>query len=141
MPETFRISLAQWSLHRTFRSGMPVTEFARVARDLGLDAIEYVNQFFSDRANDRSFLRELGRRADDHGVRQLLIMCDGEGRVGDPDPAMRRRTVENHRKWIDAAAFLGCRAIRVNAASEGTYEEQLGRAAHGLSALGELGAR
>ena len=36
---------------------------------------------------------------------------------------------------------LGCHSIRVNARSEGTYEEQLERAVEGLAALTEYGAR
>jgi sugar phosphate isomerase/epimerase len=42
------------------------------------------------------------------------------------------QAVDNHKKWVEAAAFLGCHSIRVNAASSGTYEEQLELAADGL---------
>jgi sugar phosphate isomerase/epimerase len=73
-------------------------------------------------------------------VRSLLIMCDGEGALGDPDDAARTKAVENHHKWVEAAAYLGCHSIRVNAQSEGTYDEQLARAADGLARLTEFGA-
>jgi L-ribulose-5-phosphate 3-epimerase len=137
----FRISLAQWSLHRTIRSGkLDHLDFAKVTRqEYGLDAIEYVNSFFKDRANDAEYLAEMNRRAKDHGVYQHLIMCDGEGRLGDPDTTKRREAVENHRKWLDAAKTLGCVSIRVNAASEGTFDEQQKLAADGLRQLSELG--
>lgn len=140
-PPPFRISLAQWSLHRTLRSGkLDHLDFAKTARqDFGLEAIEYVNSFFKDRAQDAAYLAEMNTRAKDHGVYQHLIMCDGEGRLGDPDADTRRRAVENHRKWLDAAKTLGCVAIRVNAASDGTFEEQQKLAADGLRRLCELG--
>lgn len=136
----FRISLAQWSLHRTIRAGeLDHLDFARVARrDFGLEAIEYVNTFFKDRARDRTYLAEMNRRAEGEGVYQHLIMCDGEGRLGEPDAALRARAVESHRRWLDAARTLGCATIRVNAASDGSYEEQQRLAADGLRRLTEL---
>jgi L-ribulose-5-phosphate 3-epimerase len=141
-PEPFRISLAQWSLHRTLRAGeLDHLDFARVARqDFGIEAIEYVNAFFMDKARDRAYLAEMNRRAGDEGVYQHLIMCDREGRLGDPDAAARRQAVENHHKWVEAARELGCATIRVNAASEGSWEEQAVLAADGLRQLTEFGA-
>jgi L-ribulose-5-phosphate 3-epimerase len=141
-PLPFRISLAQWSLHRTLRSGeIDHLDLARVARDeFGLDAIEYVNTFFMARAGDAAYLAEMNRRAADHGVYQHLIMCDNEGRLGDPDAGQRRQAVANHHKWVDAAATLGCAMIRVNAASQGSWEEQAALAADGLRQLTEYGA-
>src|SRR5687768_6835505 len=138
----FRISLAQWSLHRTLRAGtLDHLDFAKVTRqEYGLEAVEYVNSFFKDRAKDAAYLAEMNTRAKDHGVYQHLIMCDGEGRLGDPDATKRREAVENHRKWLEAAKTLGCVSIRVNAASEGTFDEQQKLAADGLRQLSELGS-
>ncbi|ACY48627.1 sugar phosphate isomerase/epimerase family protein [Rhodothermus marinus] len=138
----FRISLAEWSLHRTIFGGkLDALDFPVVARrTFGIEAVEYVNQFFFDRARDRAYLGELKRRAEGEGVRSLLIMCDREGRLGDPDPARRRQAVENHYKWVEAARFLGCHSIRVNAASEGSYEEQQKLAADGLRQLVDFAA-
>jgi sugar phosphate isomerase/epimerase len=137
----FRISLAQWSLHRTIRAGkLDHLDFAKVTREeYGLEAVEYVNQFFKDRANDAAYLAEMNKRATDHGIYQHLIMCDGEGRLGDPDAEKRRQAVENHRKWLDAAKTLGCVSIRVNAASDGSFDDQQKLAADGLRQLTELG--
>jgi len=133
----YRISLAQWSLHRALRAGeLDALEFPAFARRrFGIDAVEYVNQFFMDRASDGRYIGELKRRADNAGVRSLLIMCDGLGRLGDPDPVARRTAVENHHPWVGAAATLGCHSIRVNAESEGPPEEAAALAADGLSRL------
>lgn len=138
----FKISLAEWSLHRAIFGGrMTNLDFPRVARrEFGIEAIEFVNQFFFDKARDEAYLKELKKRCEDEGVRPLLIMCDREGALGDPDPAKREQAVKNHYKWVDAARFLGCHSIRVNAQSRGSYEEQLKLAADGLARLTEYGA-
>jgi len=137
----YKISLAQWSLHRTINSKkLDNLDFAKVAKnDFGIDAIEYVNQFFKDKAKDEKYLGEMKQRAEDHGVKSLLIMIDGEGALGDANDAKRKQAVENHYKWVEAAAFLGCQTIRVNAASGGSYDEQISRAADGLRKLSEFG--
>ena len=139
---SFKISLAEWSLNRTLFSGkLDHLDFCRVAKkDLGINAVEYVNQFFFDKAEDRSYLKEMKDRAKDLGVINLLIMCDGEGDLGSPDQNQRKKAVENHYKWAEAAKFLGCHSIRVNAKSEGSYDEQISLAADGLRNLTEYGA-
>ena len=137
----FEISLAQWSLHRTIFGGkLDNRDFAKAAKeDYGIHAIEYVNQFFFDKAKDQSYLGEMKKRAEGEGVKSLLIMCDREGNLGDPNADKRTKAVENHYKWIEAAKFLGCHSIRVNAASSGSYEEQVKLAADGLRRLSEFG--
>lgn len=135
----FRISLAQWSLHKLLFAGeIDNLDFANEARSMGFDGIEYVNAFFKDKAEDQSYLRQMNTRAADHGVTQLLIMCDGEGALGDADEGARTQAVENHKKWVHAAKTLGCHSIRVNAQSSGSYHEQQTRAADGLRRLTEF---
>ena len=138
----FKISLAEWSLHRAlFAKQLDHLDFAKTAKnDYGITAVEYVNQFFKDKATDRSYLGEMKKRARDLGVESRLIMIDGEGALGDADESKRRQAIENHYKWVEAAKFLGCKIIRVNAQSSGSYEEQLERAADGLRRLTEFGA-
>jgi L-ribulose-5-phosphate 3-epimerase len=135
----FAISLAEWSLHKTIFSGeLENLDFPRAARQqYGLEAVEYVNQFFKDKAGDDEYISELARRSADEGVRNLLIMCDGLGNLGDPDDKARTKAVENHFPWVEAAKRLGCHSIRVNAASSGTFEEQQKLAADGLARLSE----
>lgn len=112
----FQISLAEWSLHKAlFAKTLDNLDFPRVAReDYGIEAVEFVNQFFKDRARDSAYLRDLKKRADDQGVTCVLIMIDGEGDLSAESKEGRDRAVENHKKWVDAAAALGCRSIRVN---------------------------
>jgi len=138
----FEISLAEWSLHRTIRNDKKITnlDFPLVTRrDFGIGAVEYVNQFFMDKAQDLTYMKELKMRCDGEGVRSVLIMCDGEGNLGDPATERREQAVKNHYKWAEAAKFLGCHSIRVNAATgnAGSFEEQQKRAADGLASLGE----
>jgi sugar phosphate isomerase/epimerase len=134
---TFGISLAQWSLHRALRSGaLQSLDFPRAAaQEYGLRAVEYVNTFFQDQATDFGYLRELERRAKEHGVESRLIMIDEEGALGDADAAARARAVERHLRWIAAAAFLGCAAIRVNAHGAGERRELAKRVADSLHHL------
>jgi sugar phosphate isomerase/epimerase len=162
----FKISLAEWSLNRSlFGKSRELTDdewsrllandpssllqgnvkhldFAKIARrNFGLDAVEYVNTFFFDKATDTHFLKEMKTVANGEGVKSLLIMCDREGALGDPNEADRILAVENHHKWVDAAKYLGCHSIRVNAQSDGEYDEQMKLAADGLSRLTEYGAK
>ncbi len=136
----FTISLAEWSLHRALRANeMTNLEFPKVARELGIGGVEYVNQFFKDKAKDNQYLSQLKNICKNEGVVSVLIMCDGEGMVGHPEKAERIKTFENHKKWIDAAQFLGCHSIRVNAGSKGSFGEQQKLAADGLRMLCEYG--
>ena len=136
----FKISLAQWSLHKAFfgkkRDPMRFAEISK--NDFGIDAVEYVNQFYKDKKGENAALDYLKRVADDNGVKSVLIMCDGEGALGDPDEKKRQQAVDNHKRWVEWAKHLGCHSIRVNAQSGGTYDEQLGRAADGLRKLTEF---
>jgi sugar phosphate isomerase/epimerase len=138
----FDISLAQWSLHRTIRNQKKLDplDFPKSAKeDYGILAVEYVNQFYAAKKKDDAYVAELKKRCDDLGVKSLLMMCDGEGALGDANEAKRQQAVENHYRWVEWAKALGCHSIRVNAQSSGTYEEQMARAADGLRRLTEFG--
>lgn len=166
--QLFKISLAQWSLHRTIfgantsanrlrglsgdklidtlrnnpgyllRGKLDPLDFPLYARQqFGIDAVEYVNTFYFGRARDHQYLTELKKRAQGEGVTSVLIMCDLEGDLGHPVQNERKKAVENHHKWVEAAAFLGCHSIRVNAKSAGTWSQQMQLAADGLHALAE----
>ena len=139
----FKISLAEWSLHKKlFKGDLKNIDFPEyTAKNFGIYGVEYVNQFFKDKAKDMTYLKDLNNRAKDNGVTNVLIMIDGEGNLGDRDEAKRLAAVENHYKWIDAANFLGCHAVRVNAAGQGTKEEVKGQVVKSLSTLADYGKK
>ena len=143
--DLFPISLAQWSHHRAFRAKGADTkdplQFAAIAKaDYGIDAVEYVNQFYAGKKKDDGYLAELKKVADANGVKSVLIMCDGEGNLGDPDEKKRVQAVDNHKRWAEWAKHLGCHSIRVNAASNWQlgFEETQKLAADGLRKLGDF---
>lgn len=137
----FQISLAQWSLHQALQAKeMTNLEFPIRAREaFGIDAVEYVNSFMKEESRDPKYVQELKNICVNEGITNVLIMCDGEGRLGDPDEKERILAVENHYRWIDIAKELGCHSIRVNASSEGIWEIQRDLAADGLRRLTEYG--
>jgi sugar phosphate isomerase/epimerase len=159
----FKLSLAQWSLHKSifgasiekgwdymnqlrqtdpqavFQGSVKPLDFPRIARqEFGFDAIEYVTIFYPETtgASD-AHIKQLKETSDQEGVRNVLMMVDQEGALGDPDDQARQQAVENHYKWVECAAFLGCHSIRVNAQSQGTWDEQHDLAADGLRRLSE----
>ncbi|MCP3927741.1 MAG: TIM barrel protein [Bacteroidetes bacterium] len=139
----FKISLAQWSLHRSlWAKKLDNLDFAaKTKNDFGIDGIEYVNSFFKDKAKDKKYLKEMIKRADDNGVKSLIIMVDGEGGLADTDKVKLSEAVEKHYKWVDAAKTLGCHSIRVNSYGVGTREEVAKAAVEGLSRVAEYGAK
>jgi len=137
--ELFEISLAQWSLHKAiFGKKMDAGDFPKVTKEeFGINAVEYVNQFYKDKKKDDGYVKELRKKCDDLNVKSVLIMCDGEGQLGDADEKKRKLAVENHYRWVEWAKTLGCHSIRVNAGSSGSYDEQMNRASDGLRMLSE----
>ena len=158
----FEISLAQWSLHKTYFGGAPdwaefgrllqedpdamlkgdidPFDFPKVSAGYGINCIELVNTFYFSKATDMDYWEKFKKNCEEAGVTVGLIMCDALGNLGDSDPEARMASVENHKPWVDVAAFLGAKTIRVNAAGEGTAEEVAANAVDGLSKLGEYGA-
>ncbi|WP_031527047.1 sugar phosphate isomerase/epimerase family protein [Dyadobacter crusticola] len=139
----FDISLAEWSLHKAlFAKKLTNLEFPELAKkEFGISIVEYVNQFFKDKAEDKTYLNDLIKRQKDNGVKAHLIMIDGEGGLGELDAAVRNKAVENHYKWVEAAKYLGCKTIRVNAFGKGSDEEIAKAAIEGLGKLGEFAAK
>jgi L-ribulose-5-phosphate 3-epimerase len=110
----FRISLAEWSVHRAIMSRMITNlDFPRIAREqFGIEGLEFVNGLWE--APTQDYVGELKKNMDATGTKGVMIMCDGEGLMGHSDRATRLKAADNHRKWVDIAAELGCHAIRTN---------------------------
>ena len=132
-----KLSLAEWSLHRTINNGeMTNLDFPRFAKTkYNIDAVEYVSTFFKGKGEDQTYLLNLKNECKKYGVKSLLIMVDGEGALADTNSSIRDKTIENHHKWVKAAKFLGCHSIRVNVQGEGTMEQVKKAAIDGLSKL------
>ena len=158
----FMISLAQWSLNHSFfgeSRKLPWPEFGRrltvdpdslllgdldpinfpviARRDFDIEAVEYVNTFYMSKKNDQNFWNELKSRSDGEGITNVMIMCDAEGDLGDPEDNSRNQAVDNHKGWVDIAKFLGCQSIRVNASGNGTPSQIKEAAVDGIGKLSE----
>ena len=114
----FRISLAEWSIHRAINSRMiDNLDFPRIAREqFGIEGLEFVNGLWA--APTQDYVAQLKKRMADTGTKGVLIMCDGEGLMGHSDRGVRMKAATNHRKWVDIAAELGCHSIRTNMYSD-----------------------
>ncbi|PHR95441.1 MAG: xylose isomerase [Leeuwenhoekiella sp.] len=145
----FNISLAQWSLHRAFQSGdLSPMDFAKKANEMGFEGIEYVSQLYNAEMEKYesaqvaldSILPKLKASSEQYGVQNVLIMVDGEGNLASEDETERNTAVDDHKKWVDAAAYLGCHAIRVNLIGPKDKELFKQSAIDGLGKLAEYGA-
>ncbi len=163
MTPDLNISLAQWSLHKSYfgdlgndwaafgrmlmespdsllRGDIDPANFPTLAATYGINTIELVNTFYFGKAENMDYWSEFKKTCDASGVKVGLIMCDALGDLGNADPEARQKAVENHYKWVDVAQYLGAMTIRVNAAGQGTAEEVAANAVDGLKKLGAYGA-
>jgi len=138
-----KISLAQWSMHKSiFQGSIKAVDFAQIARSqFEISGIEYVNQFYSKQANDEQFWQEMKQRATDHGVESLIMMVDEKEQLGDSDGHRRKNAVEDHYKWVHAAKLLGCHSIRVNAFGDGEPKDLKNALVDGLGQLTSYAAK
>ena len=140
----FKLSLAQWSMNKAIRfEGANPVDFAQKASEMGFDGIEYVSQLYTKQLESigmDSLLVLLKDKSATHNVENLLIMVDGEGDLASLEEATRNEAVENHKKWVDAAAALGCHSIRVNTFGTNDPEQWVSAAADGLRKLSTYAA-
>lgn len=145
----FKISLAQWSLSGPIMAGeMDPMNFAEKANEMGFEGIEYVNQLYNKKLEEygnspegmQRLLDSLKSKSEKYNVENVLIMIDGEGELASANEEERNQAVENHKKWVDAAEFLGAHAIRVNLFGSEDPEEWKTAAADGLSKLSQYAA-
>ena len=159
-PANFNVSLAQWSLHRSFfgdtlakgwdyfgktllntpnallQGELHPDDFPAIAMEkFGIDTIELVNTFYFSKANDPHYWDGFKVQCQHHGAQVGLIMCDALGDLGDADISKRDSAVRNHFPWVDIAQTLGAHSIRVNAAGHGSPEEVTANAVDGLTKL------
>jgi sugar phosphate isomerase/epimerase len=141
------ISLAEWSLHRALQAGkIDHLDFPSIAKkDYNISTVEYVNGFFGGKKMDfkeagknSAYLTELLKRSKDAGVFNHLIMVDDEGPLALPDDKVRLLAVDDHKKWVEAAKFLGCLTVRVNLHGDGSPDAKKTASIDSLSRLGDF---
>lgn len=139
----FKLAISQFSLASDFWTKKldPLDFPAKVKNDFDITGLDYCSMFFADKAKNPAFLSDLKKRSADAGTYNLRIMIDGEGVLGDLTEATRLKAVENHYKWIDAAAALGCPMIRVNVEGEGNPGDVAKAAVDSLGRLIEYGRK
>ncbi|MEZ4971597.1 MAG: sugar phosphate isomerase/epimerase family protein [Flavobacteriaceae bacterium] len=140
----FKLSLAQWSIHKMVREdGVDPYTFAEKAKNWGFTGLEYVSALyykeleaanFSEEAM-AAFVEKCNAESKKHGMQNVLIMIDGQGDLATADDKKRKEAVENHYKWVDAAAKMGCHAIRVNLSGSKVPEEWVASSVDGLTQL------
>jgi len=145
----FKLSLAQWSLNREISEGfMSPIDFAKQAADMGFEGVEYVSSLYEPllmgeddtKMSLDELIDTLKHESNKYGVENLLIMVDGEGDLSVIEEAERNTAVENHKKWVDAAAELGCHSIRVNLFGAQEAEEWKEASIDGLTKLSTYAA-
>src|ERR1700753_2771719 len=138
----FKLDISQFSFASQFwTKKLDPLDFAAKSKELGIMGLDYCSMFFADKAKDTAYLGELKKRAADNGSYNLRIMIDGEGVLGDLNDTVRLKAVDNHHKWIDAAATLGCPMIRVNVEGDGDKDAVAKAAADSLNRLIEYGRK
>lgn len=144
-----KLSLAQWSLNKAIRGGeMDPMDFAEKAKLMGFSGIEYVNHLYEksykDAPNTLEAIKSLGKnlltRSKDNGIENLLIMIDGQGDLAASDKKARTEGVDQHKKWVDLANFLGCHSIRINLFGDGSREAQAKASIESMRQLCEYAA-
>jgi sugar phosphate isomerase/epimerase len=137
-----KISLAQWSLNKAiFGKTLDPMDFAKKTRDFDINGIEYVSSFYShhsdllEKFSMNELAKELLKRSDDNGIDNVLIMIDAQGDLASSDENSRLDAIENHKKWIDFAAQIGCETLRLNLSGESELEKWTDNSVKSLTTL------
>ena len=135
-----KISLAQWSLHRAIKINQTLSpfDFSLKAREMGFDAVEYVSSLYWNVLKTKPIKKvtnTLLNNSKDHGIKNLLIMVDGEGDLASNSKNKRQKSVDNHKKWIEMAYDLGCHSIRVNLNGEKSKNKWIEYSSESLTQL------
>lgn len=138
MRQAPKYSLAQWSFNRDLFAGdMTTVDFIEAAGEMNFEGVEYVSQFFQDKVEDFAFLDSLNTAAAAAGVQNLMIMVDNADQLGSSDSAAQESAILEHKKWVRAAKYLGCRAMRVNAHGDGSDSEIMEQCVAGIGRLAD----
>lgn len=140
--QNLKISLAQWSLNKSIKTGkLPILDFAKKARSFGIEGIEFVSGLYTrdtdilERISMNSLAKELIKRSDDYGIDNVLFMIDNQGDLASSNKNERLQAIDNHKKWIDLSAEIGCKTMRVNLNGEKDLNKWTKNSVKSLTAL------
>ena len=140
--ENLKISLAQWSLNKSIKNGkLPILDFAKKARSFDIEGIEFVSGLYTrdtdilDRMSMNSLAKELIKRSDDYGIDNVLFMIDNQGDLASSNKNERFQAIDNHKRWIDLSAEIGCKTMRVNLNGEKDLNKWTKNSVKSLTAL------
>tara|TARA_B100001057_G_scaffold497695_1_gene602540 strand:+ start:4688 stop:5608 length:921 start_codon:yes stop_codon:yes gene_type:complete len=140
--QNLKISLAQWSLNKSIKTGkLPILDFAKKARSFGIEGIEFVSGLYTrdtdilERMSMNSLAKELIKRSDDYGIDNVLFMIDNQGDLASSNKNERLQAIDNHKKWIDLSAEIGCKTMRVNLNGEKDLNKWTKNSVKSLTAL------
>ena len=142
--DQLKISLAQWSLNKAIKSGeLSPLDFAKKARSLGINAIEYVASLYTEhsdilkRMSMNNLAKELLKRSNDFGIDNFLFMIDGMGDLASSRKKIRLKAIEDHKKWIDFSFEIGCETMRVNLRGEDNLDRWTENSIESLTKLSD----
>lgn len=122
--------MAQWSINGSISSGkISPVDFAIKARELEIDAIEHVNTLYSvnsdylSKNSMKTLVKDLNSRANDNGVKNLLIMISQEGELASSRKNLRAMAIDKHKAWIDVANEIGCESVRVDLRGSNSFDK------------------
>ncbi len=130
--------MTSWSLNRLLTAPADPLRLVDVParmRDAGIGTLEICHFHFPD--TDATTLRELRAALDVAGVELFSILID-MGDISNADQRVRQQDVQAISTWIDVAATLGAKAVRV-VAGEGAPDDELA-IERSIGALRELSA-
>jgi sugar phosphate isomerase/epimerase len=145
-----RLALTSWPFRAYMESpanrdrdrskpGMDIIGFARMAIErFNIHNINPLAAHFpSTEPRYLASLREEMAKAGSHFVDLGL----GAGRFYDPDPAVRKASVDGSKRWIDIAAVLGSPSVRQHLGGSRGVKPNIDHAAQSLGELAAYGAR
>ena len=140
--ENLKISLAQWSLNKSIKNGkLPILDFAKKARSFDIEGIEFVSGLYTrdtdilERMSMNSLAKELIKRSNDYGIDNVLFMIDNQGDLASSNKNERFQAIDNHKRWIDLSAEIGCKTMRVNLNGEKDLNKWTKNSVKSLTAL------
>jgi len=118
-----------------FPQDITLLDFPGFARErYGLRAVELCQMHFL--ASDKAYLDDLRGRIAEAGSQVVNVPID-VGNISEPDPKVRRHDLENIKKWMEAAAYIGSPCARVNSGRQPEGQEDIGLTIASYSELAE----